>query len=112
MLVGLGWTKGYAWTGVWTELRLDIKYFYLARYLRDPITLAWVSVGPVERLAGIDAAYLVSPVVAVRHSVTPEAQLDAEAIITSELVRPAHRGTVGLVILAVLDPVTPDTGIS
>lgn len=108
MLVRLGWT------GVWTEvrLRLDNKYFYLARYLRDPIALAWVNVGPVERLAGIDAAYLVSSVVAVRHSVTPEAQLDAEAIITAVLVSPAHRGTVGLVILTVLDPVTTGTGIS
>ena len=85
---------------------------YLTRYLRDTVTLDWVSVGPVERLAGVDAAYLVSPVIAVRHSVTSEAELDAEAVIAAELVSLAHRGTVSLVILAVLDPVTPGAGSS
>ena len=85
---------------------------YLTRYLRDTVTLDRVSVCPVERLAGVDAAYLVSPVIAVRHSVTSEAELDAEAVIAAELVSLAHRGAVSLVILAVLDPVTPGAGSS
>ena len=83
---------------------------YLAGYLSDPVTLHRVGVGPVDGLAGVDAAYLVGAVVAVRHPVTPEAELNAEAVITLELVSLAHRGTVSLVISAVLDPVTPGTG--
>ena len=84
---------------------------YLTRYLADPITLDWVSVGPVDGLAGVDAANLVSPVIAVRYSVTPEAELDTQTVIAAELVSSAHRGTVSLVILAVLNPVTPGTDI-
>ena len=84
---------------------------YLTRYLADPITLDWVSIGPVDGLAGVNAANLVSPVIAVSHSVTPEAELYTEAVIAAELVIPTHRGTVSLVILAVLDPVTPGTNI-
>ena len=82
---------------------------YLAGYLSDPVTLHRVGVGPIQGLGGVDAPNLVGAVVAVRHPVTPEAELNAEAVIAPELVSLAHRGTVSLVIRAVLDPVTSGT---
>ena len=64
-------------------------------------------VGPVARLDCVHTANLISFVLTVGHSVTPEAQADTGPVITPELVPGTAGRTVQLIISAVPQPVTP-----